>query len=108
MVGRMVLDPRTLFLVHGITGLALGVMFFAFWRAHRAMPWLALWAAGVTLIGTGTLLISLRKLVPDAVSPVLANSLSLAGTLIVWNGIRVFNGRPPRWAVLSLAPALAL
>jgi signal transduction histidine kinase len=104
----MVVDPRTLFFVHGLTGLALGVMFFAFWRAHRAMPCLALWASGVTLIGTGTLLISLHRLVPDAVSPVLANALSLAGTLLVWNGIRVFNGRPPRWAVLWAAPGLAL
>jgi signal transduction histidine kinase len=100
----MVVDPRTLFLVHGITGLALGVMFFAFWRAHRAMPCLALWATGITLVGTGTLLISLRNLVPGVVSPVLANSLSVAGTLIVWNGIRVFNGRPPRWASLAAVP----
>ena len=102
----MILDPRTLVLVHGITGLALGAMFFAFWRAHRAMPCLALWAAGITLIGTGTLLISLRDLVPDVVAPVLANSLSVAGGLIVWNGIRVFNGRPPRWALLGVIPPL--
>ena len=104
----MVVDPRTLFFVHGLTGVALGVMFFAFWRAHREMPSLALWASGVTLIGSGTLLISLRDTVPDVVSPVLANTLSVAGTLIVWNGIRVFNGRPPRWAVLWVAPGLAL
>src|SRR6185437_2324249 len=104
MIGLMVVDPRTLFFVHGLTGVALGVMFFAFWRAHREMPSLALWASGVTLIGSGTLLISLRDTVPDVVSPVLANSLSVAGTLIVWNGIRVFNGRPPRWASLAAVP----
>src|SRR6185437_6637341 len=108
MIGPMIVDPRTLFLVHGLTGMALGLMFFAFWWANRAMPCLALWGAGITLIGSGTLLIALRSLVPDAVSPVLANSLSLAGTLVVWNGIRVFNGRPLRWAMLWAAPALAL
>ena len=102
----MVVDPRTLFFVHGLTGLALGAMFFAFWRAHREMPCLALWAAGVTLIGSGTLLMSLRNTVPDVISPVLANSLSVAGTLIVWNGIRVFNGRPPRWAALAAVPSV--
>ena len=102
----MIVDPRTLFLVHGLTGMALGLMFFAFWWANRAMPCLALWGAGITLIGSGTLLIALRSLVPDAVSPVLANSLSLAGTLIVWNGIRVFNGRPTRWGLPWAGPPL--
>ncbi|HEX6840648.1 MAG TPA: ATP-binding protein [Stellaceae bacterium] len=102
----MAIDPRTLFLVHGLTGLALGAMFFAFGRAHRAMPCLRLWGLGVTLLGTGTLLIALHGAVPDVFSPVLANTLSMAGTLIVWNGIRVFNGRPPRWALLWAGPAL--
>ena len=109
MLGPMVIDPRTLFFIHGLTGLALGAMFFAFWRAHRETPSLALWAAGVTLVGTGTLLISLHDTVPDVVAPVLAESLALAGTLIVWNGIRVFNGRPPRWALLGVVlPLFAL
>ena len=93
----MALDPRTLFLVHGITGLALGVMFFAFWRAYRSMSCLALWAVGVALLGTGSLLVSQRDSVPELVSPILANGLNMWGAITVWNGIRLFNGRRAEW-----------
>lgn len=96
-------DPRTLFLVHGITGLALGGMFFAFWRAHRAMSCLALWAGGATLLGAGTLLVSLRDAIPDFISIIIAYGLSISGAIIVWNGIRVFNGRQPQWTLLVVA-----
>jgi signal transduction histidine kinase len=101
-------DPRTLFLVHGITGLALGGMFFAFWRAHRAMSCLALWAGGVTLLGAGTLLVSLHDLVPDFIPIIIGHILSLSGTIIVWNGIRVFNGRQPDWRLLAALPLFAV
>jgi signal transduction histidine kinase len=99
----MEIDPRTLFLVHSVTSLTLGGMVFAFWRAHRSMPCLALWAGGATLIGVGSLFIALRGAVPDTVSIVIANTLSLAGGIVIWNGIRVFNARGPRWVVAAVA-----
>ena len=102
-------DPRTLFLVHGLIALTLGGMVFAFWRAHRTMSCLALWSGGLVLLGTGTLFITLRGAVPDLVSVVVANSLSVSGAIVVWNGIRVFNARRPRWAAALVAlPLLAV
>jgi hypothetical protein len=61
----MVSDPGMLLLVHGITGLAVGAMFFALWHAHRTMSCLALWAGGVTRAGVGTILVALRDKIPD-------------------------------------------
>jgi len=84
-------------------------MFFAFWRAQRTMPCLALWSGGVTLLGIGTLLITLRDAIPDLVSIVIANTLNVAGAIVVWNGIRLFNARQLQWmAALVAVPLLAL
>lgn len=105
----MVSDPRTLFFVHGSTALAVGGMFFAFWHAHRTMSCLALWAGGVTLVGIGTMLVALRDEIPDLISIIMANGLIIAGAIIVWNGIRVFNARRPKWRLLMVAfPLLTL
>ena len=92
-------DAPTLFLVHGVVALTLGAMLLAFWRTHRAMSCLALWALGIALLGLGTLLLGFRQILPAPLAAPLGNSLIIAGALAVWNGIRLFNGRPARWGL---------
>ena len=105
----MEFDPRTLFLVHAVTSLTLAGMLFAFWRVHRSMSWLGFWAVGDALLGVGTFSITLRDAIPDTLSIVAANIANAAGAIVIWNGIRVFNGRRPRWkAPLAALPLFVL
>jgi signal transduction histidine kinase len=101
----MNVDIRTLLVVHSLVSAALASLMIAFWIRHRAMPGLALWALGTVLIGLATVSGALRGILPNALSIVAANGIAVLGLAAVWNGIRVFDGRPPRWGGAVLAAA---
>jgi signal transduction histidine kinase len=105
----MELDVRTLFAVHSVVSVVLGVLMVIFWRAHRKMPGLALWTAGTTLLGLSTLGSALRGAIPDLLSIVVANALTVASLAAFWNGIRQFNGKDVHWRapVVAIAAAVA-
>ena len=69
------------------------------------MPGLALWALGTVALGVGIFGGALRGMIPDFLSIVVANCLGVAGLASFWNGLRVFDGRRPRWVGVLLAVA---
>jgi hypothetical protein len=90
----MGIDVRTLLVVHTVVSLALAVLMVVFWRGHRGTPGLGHWTLGTVLMGVGVLAGGLRGFVPGLISIVGANVVGLVGLAAIWNGIRLFEGRP--------------
>ena len=101
----MSIDVRTLLVVHTLVSLTLAVLMVVFWRGHRSTPGLGHWALATVLVGLGMLGATLRGILPDSLSIVGANVVGLAGVAALWNGIRLFDGRPVRWTGVLLAAA---
>lgn len=101
----MILDIRTLLIVHVVVAIALALLMVFFWRGHRDTPGLAQWTLGATLIGLGVLGAALRGVVPDVLSIVAANAVGIVGLAAFWIGIRLFYGRPARWPGALLGAA---
>lgn len=78
------LDIRTLLIVTFALTMALGVALLIVWRGQAIIPGSRLpgvpyWAFGCLLVGLGLLLLSLRGLISDWLSVVLANVIVIAG-----------------------------
>lgn len=101
----MELDIRTLMLVHSLVSVALASLMVAFWLGHRNMPGLGLWALGATLVGVAIFGAALRGVLPDFLSIVVVNGLGITSLAALWNGIRLFDGRPARWTGALFAAA---
>jgi signal transduction histidine kinase len=101
----MIIDLRTLLVVHALVSILLAVVMVAFCQRHRQMPGLGLWSVGSALIGLTAVGLSLRDSIPDFLSIVVANTAGIAGLAALCNGIRRFDGRPPRWSAAALAVA---
>ncbi|MEX2630777.1 MAG: HAMP domain-containing sensor histidine kinase [Tistlia sp.] len=97
------IDLRTLVVVHALVSILLAVLMVAFCHRHRQMPGLGLWSLGSALIGLAAVGLSLRGSIPDFLSIVLANTAGIAGLATLCNGIRRFDGRPPRWSGAAFA-----
>jgi signal transduction histidine kinase len=104
----MEIDIRTLLVAHALVAAALAALMAGFWLGHRRMPGLGEWALGATLTGIATVGGSLRGLIPDLLSIVAVHMLGLIGMAAMWNGIRLFIGRPARWTATLLAAATAV
>jgi signal transduction histidine kinase len=76
-----------------------------FWFGHRNTPGVALWALGATLLGFATFAGALRGMIPNFLSIVVANGIGVFSLAALWNGIRLFGGRPARWSGALLAAA---
>ena len=101
----MSIDVRTLLVAHTLVTLTLAALMAAFWREHRSTPGLGHWTLGIALMGLAVLGGALRGAIPDFLSIVGANVVGFVGLGAVWNGIRVFDGRPARWTAVLLAAA---
>jgi signal transduction histidine kinase len=104
----MEIDIRTLVVAHAMVAVALAALMAGFWLGHRRVPGLGDWTLGATLTGIATIGASLRGVIPDLVSIVGVHMLGLVGMAAMWNGIRLFIGRPARWAATLLAAAAAI
>jgi diguanylate cyclase (GGDEF)-like protein len=62
-------------------------------RSVRALTWLGV---GYMLGACGAALLSLRGVLPDAVTIQVANAVLFTGHGVLWSGTRVFAGRPVR------------
>jgi signal transduction histidine kinase len=93
----MALDIRTLLVVHALVAVALGALMVVFWLGHRRIPGLALWALGAVLFSVAGLGGALRNIIPDFLSIVIVQGLGVVSIAAIWNGIRLFDGRPARW-----------
>jgi signal transduction histidine kinase len=97
-MGAMSLDIRTLVVAHALIAVALASLMVVFWLGHRRMPGLALWALSAVLFGVAAPAGALRNLIPDSLSIVVVQALAVVGLAAIWNGIRLFDGRPARWS----------
>ncbi len=105
----MLLDTRTLFFVHSLVSITLALLMFVFWRGHRGLPGLGHWALGSALFAAAYLCVALRGDFRDLISVVIARGVMVLSLAAVWNGIRLFDGRSPRWrGAFAAAAVLAL
>ncbi|MBP6405459.1 MAG: response regulator [Ramlibacter sp.] len=106
----MTFDIRTLAL---ISGLACLVFAFATWtvaRLHPAQRHLRDWARGAAMGVLGNLLLTLRTVIPDLLSIVVANAALLMGTAYLYLATRSLLGlsRPAWWPWLVMALSVPL
>src|SRR5579859_7299629 len=101
----MNIDVHTLFVVHALISGILACFMIVFWSGYRSMPGLGLWALGITLLGLAILGAALRDVISDFFSVVVGTALAVTSFAVLWNGIRLFDGRPARWTVALLVAA---
>jgi hypothetical protein len=89
----MGIEVHTLYLLSATISLLLGFLLLVSWRLNGSVPALGLWGAGIVIFGVGLALVAARGSIPDIVSIVVANAVSLVGAAVVWSGTRVFDGR---------------
>jgi len=93
----VILDLRTIFVTGALTCFIIGamqLMTFATGRFTRSPVW---WGLSSLCIGTGLLGAAFRGAIPDTVSIEFANTIMLAGCLLLLCGIRHFAGRELNW-----------
>ena len=102
----MLFDVQTLSYINVVLLLAIATVAFLFWRRHRDQIGMAEWAIAMATGAAGLLILSVFGPAPDMALSVVANSLVVAGFVIIWESLRRFNGRPAanaRVAALALA-----
>ena len=91
-------DPRTFLLVANLLGLLCALVL---WVQARSFPedigGLRDWALAVVMIGFAAGLGSLRGILHDGISIVVASGLLLLGQWLLVVGLLRYNGRRPRW-----------
>jgi PAS domain S-box-containing protein len=90
----MILDMRTTLLMYAIVNIVCAVVMAVVWYQNRKhFAGLSFWLADLVLQAGGALLIVLRGAVPDFVSMVVANTMILAGIVIIYIGLERFVGK---------------
>ena len=92
------IDPRTFLLVANLLGMLCALVL---WVQARSFPddidGLVDWAKAVVLIACASGLGSLRGILPDSISIVLASALLLLGQWLLIVGLLRYSGRQPIW-----------
>lgn len=85
------LDIRTIFIGYTISAAICAVVVAFLWRQNRRRyPGLGFWLANFVMQSVAVLLITLRGVVPDFISIVVANFLAVAGTILLYIGLEYF------------------
>jgi diguanylate cyclase (GGDEF)-like protein len=87
----------------GVAGIV-GVLMLVSYAENRAMTAWAWWGSAYLLIAVGFSLVTLRAVVGNLVSIVIANAVVLLGYGMLWIGARAFEGRRSPKAFLLIAP----
>lgn len=87
------LDSRTLLVVTSLISIGSAVALTALWRAQLKSNGVGFWAIGMSCVALASILISMRGVISDVLSLVLANSLYVLGFLLILRGIRKFTER---------------
>ncbi len=90
------LDIRSLSLVLMGVSAMISVIMILIWRTRKTYHGFGFWAAGNTSYAFGFLLISLRGMIPDILTIVLANILILSAAVLYLEGTRRFRDAPGR------------
>ncbi len=88
------LDIKTLLLLNFIISVISDSVVAVIWSQNRGrFAGISFWLVGVALLTAGVTLIALRGLVPDLISMTLANTMCMAGLLIILIGLERFTGK---------------
>ena len=90
----MILDVRTLGILSALMPFVLGFIMFIYLRERRTYGGFGRWVLANFVFGAGYLFISLRGIVPDLFSIVLGNAATVYAEILIYEGIRLFYGRP--------------
>jgi diguanylate cyclase (GGDEF)-like protein len=94
----LLVDPRTFLLVANLLGMLCALVL---WVQAKSFPddieGLRDWSAAVVLIGFASGLASLRGILHDGFSIVVASGLLLFGQLLLITGLQRYNGKTPVW-----------
>lgn len=93
------LDFRTVLISYMITNVICVVVMYTLWRQNRGhSKGLNYWLADFVMQLVALVLISLRGVIPDAVSMISGGSLIIAGTHLLYIGLEKYVGKPgPQW-----------
>jgi len=72
----------------------LGVIMSIYWRERRTYGGFGRWVLANFTFGVGYLLVSLRGTIPDLLSITLGNAAAVYAEILIFEGIRLFFGRP--------------
>ncbi len=90
----MILDVRTLGILSALMPFVLGLIMFIYLRERRTYGGFGRWVLANFVFGMGYFFISLRGIVPDLFSIVLGNAATVYAEILIYEGIRLFYGRP--------------
>src|ERR1700704_2709410 len=96
----MGLDVNTLFLVTIYVEAILGLLLLFAWIQNSNIRAVAWWGSAHLLRAASVVLFGMYGTVSDAISIDLANAVLFTAFAVTWTGARVFDGRPPRPALL--------
>jgi PAS domain S-box-containing protein len=90
----MIPDMRTTMLLYAIVNIVCALVMAVVWYQNRKQfAGIAFWLADLVLQASGATLIVVRGAVPDLVSIVVANTMILAGIVIIYIGLERFVGK---------------
>lgn len=90
----MLLDVRTLGILSAFMPFVLGIIMSIYWRERRTYEGFGRWVLANFVFGVGYIQISLRGILPDFFSIVLGNAATIYAEILIYEGIRLFYGRP--------------
>jgi diguanylate cyclase (GGDEF)-like protein len=90
----LLLDVRTLGILSAFMPFVLGIIMSIYWRERRTYEGFGRWVLANFVFGVGYIQISLRGILPDFFSIVLGNAATIYAEILIYEGIRLFYGRP--------------
>ena len=97
----MILDLRTIFISGAVTCYVIGATLILAFATGRFTRWPGWWGISSLCIGTGLLCSALRGRIPDIVSVEFANTVNVAGALLLLLGVRSFAGKASSWGLFA-------
>ncbi len=106
----MILEVRTMGIVSALMPFVLGLILSIYWRERRTYGGFSRWVLANFVFGIGYLLISLRDIIPDPFSLILGNAATVYAEILIYEGLRLFYGRPAysKWNTLVFVVYLVL
>jgi PAS domain-containing protein len=90
-------DLRTVMFIYGIVNIiCAGAMIIIWYQSRKTLAGTGFWAMDMILQAVGAILITLRGLVPDLFSIVLANVMISGGIILIYMGLERFAGAVSR------------
>ena len=91
---NLFLDNRTQAVVQIVVSIMLFIIMWTAWRTQKTYLGFGRWTVAKIPHAIGWLLISMRGLIPDWASIIVANALILLSPILVYEGIRQFREKP--------------